>query len=180
MYSDDKVVVFEGLWPITATTREAETHRRAPRVDAHLAISSGYGETKPHQIHDVKTVRVDILLRLIRRTHESGADQTVTFSEMLPDMDQLWLEDSAGERHTSELRLVIFDDLKPITYRDVGVGVVFELPEERVALFTPENVAANLCPELVGHLVANGRIHVDVLVTGTRHDEEPQLERLLK
>jgi hypothetical protein len=45
---------------------------------------------------------VALLLRTVR-----GADEAVTFTEMYPGPDELWLADADGERYTSELRLTL-------------------------------------------------------------------------
>jgi len=86
----------------------ARRWRALNNLPRRVFVGSGV-ERKPYYVDFDSPVLVGILLRLIRRTQESGADETVTFREMLPDMEQLWLEDSAGERYTSELRLVVFD-----------------------------------------------------------------------
>jgi hypothetical protein len=51
---------------------------------------------------------VNILAKEIRRTAEAGAS-TFTVSEMLPGLGELWLPDAAGQRYTSEFRLVAVD-----------------------------------------------------------------------
>ena len=86
----------------------ARRWRTLNNLPRRVFVGSGV-ERKPYYVDFDSPVLVGILVRLIHRTHESGADETVTFSEMLPDMEQLWLADSAGERYTSELRLVVFD-----------------------------------------------------------------------
>jgi hypothetical protein len=54
--------------------------------------------------------------KMIRKTREQGEQdktggfkQTITVSEMLPLVDQSWLQDSDGHRFTSEFRLVAVD-----------------------------------------------------------------------
>ncbi len=48
---------------------------------------------------------VNLLAKGIRRSKEAGL-ASFTVSEMLPDSDELWLTDRAGERYTCELRFV--------------------------------------------------------------------------
>jgi hypothetical protein len=48
---------------------------------------------------------VNLLAKGVRRSKDAGL-ASLTVTEMLPDMDQLWLTDSAGERYTCELRFV--------------------------------------------------------------------------
>jgi hypothetical protein len=66
-------------------------------------------EVKPCFLDLDSPVYVDILSKLIRRSAESDASAVITITEMLPTFDELWLHDAAGERYTSELRLVAFD-----------------------------------------------------------------------
>jgi Lantibiotic dehydratase, N terminus len=48
---------------------------------------------------------VNLFAKGVRRSKDAGLS-SFTVSEMAPDMDQLWLTDSAGERYTCELRFV--------------------------------------------------------------------------
>jgi hypothetical protein len=51
-----------------------------------------------------------ILAKLVRATRkEPDRESTITFSEMLPGLDETWLANAAGERFTSELRIVAVD-----------------------------------------------------------------------
>jgi len=60
-------------------------------------------ETKPVYIDLTSPLSVEILARLSRQA------SILVVSEMLPDLDQLWLRDSSGDRFTSELRIVAVD-----------------------------------------------------------------------
>jgi hypothetical protein len=51
-----------------------------------------------------------LLAKHIRQTQAAGlAEFTVT--EMLPDLDQLWLTDREGRRYSSELRIIAYDNM---------------------------------------------------------------------
>ena len=54
-----------------------------------------------------------MLGRLMRRTAAAPAaalgGRSVRFTEMLPGPDGCWLQDAAGHRYTSELRVVAVD-----------------------------------------------------------------------
>jgi hypothetical protein len=67
-------------------------------------------ELKPTAADFRSIVLVNMLAKQIRRTQAAGhAGFTVT--EMLPDLDQLWLTDRHGQRYSSELRIVAYDSL---------------------------------------------------------------------
>ena len=65
-------------------------------------------EVKPFYVDFASTIYVDIVAKVIRRTAEQGG-AAVTFSEMLPRMDQTWLPDINGQMYTSEFRVVAVD-----------------------------------------------------------------------
>jgi hypothetical protein len=65
-------------------------------------------ELKPTAADFRSIVLINLFARHIRRTYAAGhAECTVT--EMLPDLDQLWLTDRQGRRYSSELRMVAYD-----------------------------------------------------------------------
>lgn len=69
-------------------------------------------ELKPVYVDIDSPVYVNVLARFLRRSLASGRDDPdcrVRFTEMLPTPDQLWLTDAAGDRYTSELRVVAVD-----------------------------------------------------------------------
>jgi hypothetical protein len=67
-------------------------------------------EAKPMAADFRSIVLVNLFARHIRKTGEAGhADYSV--SEMLPDLDGLWLTDRAGRRYSSELRFVAYDGM---------------------------------------------------------------------
>ena len=65
-------------------------------------------ERKPMAVDFRSLPMVNLLAKSIRRTASAGPGR-VTVSEMLPDLDQLWLRDAAGGPYTAELRLVAVD-----------------------------------------------------------------------
>ena len=67
-------------------------------------------ELKPTAADFRSIVLVNLLAKHIRQTAAAGhASYTVT--EMLPDLDQLWLTDRQGRRYSSELRIVTVDGM---------------------------------------------------------------------
>jgi Lantibiotic dehydratase, N terminus len=65
-------------------------------------------EAKPVAADFRSIVLVNLFAKHVRQTHAAGhAEYSV--SEMLPDLDQLWLTDHAGRRYSCELRFVAFD-----------------------------------------------------------------------
>jgi hypothetical protein len=66
-------------------------------------------EAKPTAADFRSLVLVNLFAKHVRQTKAAGhAEYTV--SEMLPDLDQLWLADREGRRYSSELRFVAFDE----------------------------------------------------------------------
>ena len=69
-------------------------------------------EVKPFYLDLDSPVLVEILCRSIRRMNSAGGGGTagqISFSEMLPGLEQLWLRDAAGAAYTSELRFAMVD-----------------------------------------------------------------------
>lgn len=65
-------------------------------------------EGKPMAANFRSIALVNLFAKLVRQTKEAGFEE-YGISEMLPDVDQLWLSDSAGRRYSSELRFVALD-----------------------------------------------------------------------
>jgi len=89
--------------------------RRAAGVPRHVFVKVT-GEVKPFFVDFDSVISVNILAKSIRRLQERSAESPdifVQFSEMLPSVESLWLTDSAGDRYTSELRIVAVDQ-RPI------------------------------------------------------------------
>lgn len=67
-------------------------------------------EWKPFYLDMESPVLIEILCRTIRKLRDAGQPEAeLTFSEMLPDIDQTWLRDATGARYTCELRFVLVD-----------------------------------------------------------------------
>lgn len=66
-------------------------------------------EVKPFYLDMDSPISVKILCRAIRVANTSPEQSEFTFSEMLPDHNQLWLQDAQGMRYTSELRFALVD-----------------------------------------------------------------------
>jgi hypothetical protein len=62
-------------------------------------------EFKPSAADFRSIVLVNLFAKHIRQTQAAGYSVT----EMLPDLDQLWLTDGEGWRYSSELRIVAYD-----------------------------------------------------------------------
>jgi hypothetical protein len=70
-------------------------------------------EVKPLFVDLDSPLFVDILAKIARAAKEHVAGETaITVTEMLPGLDQAWLPDAAGERYTSELRIVVVDSAR--------------------------------------------------------------------
>jgi hypothetical protein len=118
----DKVVLSREQWTFQVTDSawafaidEQERYRLARRwrQDHQLPERVFYrvpAELKPVAADFRSIVLVNLLARHIRQTRAAGhAEFTVT--EMLPDLDQLWLLDRQGRRYSSELRIVAYDGI---------------------------------------------------------------------
>jgi hypothetical protein len=67
-------------------------------------------EPKPMFVDFASPIGVRVFARVVRHaTAHPAGERTLTFSEMLPGPDELWLPDADGERYTGELRLVAVD-----------------------------------------------------------------------
>lgn len=68
-------------------------------------------EQKPFFVDFNSPVFVEILAKMVRRTSDSSqSDSLVSFSEMLPTLNQTWLPDAEGNSYTCELRMVALDN----------------------------------------------------------------------
>ena len=68
-------------------------------------------ELKPAAADFRSIVLVNLLAKHIRQTHAAGHPR-YTVTEMLPDLDQLWLTDHHGQHYSSELRFVAYDTMR--------------------------------------------------------------------
>lgn len=70
-------------------------------------------ETKPFYTDFDSPVYVNMLARMVRRQALDGVEgATITVSEMVPGLEQVWLPDAVGQYYTSELRMVALDLLE--------------------------------------------------------------------
>ncbi|TDP89887.1 lantibiotic dehydratase [Labedaea rhizosphaerae] len=116
----DRCVVHRETWRIDPATaafvKEKDEARRfvaarAWRVAAGLPsrVFAKAGATdKPVYIDFDSPVLVNVLAKMLRGAEPGHA---VGFTELLPDLDHLWLVDQAGDRYTSELRFAMVDRL---------------------------------------------------------------------
>ena len=121
----DEVVISRRAWKFPLSdfewTAVADPYQRFIRAHAwwsqsglpRRAFAKASWELKPVYVDWNSPVLVDFFVRLAKAGAEAG---TISFTEMLPDPDQLWLRDSAGQHFTSELRVVAVDrdDRNPI------------------------------------------------------------------
>ncbi|WP_328379826.1 lantibiotic dehydratase family protein [Streptomyces sp. NBC_00440] len=78
-------------------------------------------QPKPYLVDQDAPLSLRNLARGLRRSAASEASTAVTFTEMLPAPDELWLAGPDGRPHTSELRVVVHDDAQvtsPLTTPD--------------------------------------------------------------
>ncbi|MER7169889.1 lantibiotic dehydratase [Streptomyces mesophilus] len=83
-------------------------------------------QPKPYLVDQDAPLSLRNLARGLRRSVASDAATAVTFTEMLPAPDELWLAGPDGRPHTSELRVVVHDDAQtrsPLTTRDRRASV---------------------------------------------------------
>ena len=105
--------VTDSAWAFARDEQERYRLARRWRQDHQLPERVFYrvpDELKPVAADFRSIVLVGLLARHIRQTRAAGhAEYTVT--EMLPDLDQLWLPDRQGRRYSSELRIVCYDGI---------------------------------------------------------------------
>jgi hypothetical protein len=80
-------------------------------------------ELKPTAADFRSIVLVNLLAKHIRQTHAAGHTQ-YTVTEMLPDLDQLWLTDRHGQHYSSELRFVAYDNMTQDPPPPAGDGIL--------------------------------------------------------
>lgn len=88
-----------------AVRRWAKQFQLPSRVFVRVPV-----EHKPFYLDLESPVYVNILARMVRRTLEThDGNATVKVVEMVPEVEQCWLPDSAGNHYTSEFRIVALD-----------------------------------------------------------------------
>jgi hypothetical protein len=85
--------------------RWRQDHQLPERVFYRVPV-----ELKPTAADFSSIVLVNLLAKHIRQTQAAGHTQ-YTVTEMLPDLDHLWLTDRQGRRYSSELRFVAYDGM---------------------------------------------------------------------
>jgi hypothetical protein len=85
--------------------RWRQEHQLPERVFYRVPV-----ELKPTAADFRSIVLVNLLARHIRQNQAAGHAQ-YTVTEMLPDLDQLWLTDRQGRCYSSELRFIAYDSL---------------------------------------------------------------------
>ena len=90
--------------------RQCQGWRRAHGLPRWL-FARFPAEEKPIYIDLDSPILVDLMCKHVRCAEPAGP--LIGFSEMLPDLSQLWLRDRDGAGYTSELRLVVVDPVAP-------------------------------------------------------------------
>jgi len=117
--SFDRLVVCRETWRFPASDvwfafekeaadRFAEAQRWAASHELpRFVFVKAKVETKPFYVDLSSPVYVELLGKVIRRCVDRGlGEEAVVVSEMLPGPGESWLPDAAGERYSSELRIV--------------------------------------------------------------------------
>jgi hypothetical protein len=105
--------VADSAWAFVKDEQERYYLARRWRQDHQLPERVFYRvpiELKPMAADFRSIVLVNLFAKHIRQTKAAGHAQ-YTVTEMLPDLDQLWLMDRAGRRYSSELRFVAYDSM---------------------------------------------------------------------
>ncbi|MEA2176397.1 MAG: hypothetical protein QOD00_3989 [Blastocatellia bacterium] len=126
----DRLIVSRESWTFTPASMEFSYEKKA--ADRFLAARRWMRahamprfvfvktpvEVKPFFVDFESQIYIDILARIVRRTDTNirpdplltrTSDPRITVTEMIPGPEQTWLTDKAGERYTSELRMVMVD-----------------------------------------------------------------------
>jgi hypothetical protein len=85
--------------------RWRQQHNMPERVFFRVPV-----ELKPTAVDFRSIVLVNLFAKQIRQTQAAGCAE-FTVSEMLPDLDQLWLTDHEDRRYSCELRVVAYDGM---------------------------------------------------------------------
>ena len=80
-------------------------HNEVPRY----VFAKSAKEAKPIFLDLESQKCVELLCHLLKQAAGGDAPHHVTISEMLPEPERCWLRDGAGDRYTSELRLLAVD-----------------------------------------------------------------------
>jgi hypothetical protein len=115
--------VADSDWAFAKDEQERFYLARSWRQDHQLPERVFYRvpvERKPTAADFSSIVLVNLFAKHIRQTQAAGHTQ-YTVTEMLPDLDQLWLTDRQGRRYSSELRIIAYDGMtEDQALRDAG------------------------------------------------------------
>ena len=106
--------VTDSAWAFAKDEQERYRLARRWRADHQLPERVFYRvpvELKPTAVDFRSIVLVNLLAKNIRQTQAAGHAQ-FSVTEMLPDLDQLWLTDREGRRYSSELRIIAYDSMR--------------------------------------------------------------------
>jgi hypothetical protein len=98
----------EAPWAFVKDEAERYSLARRWRMDHQIHERAFYkvpAEEKPMAIDFRSLALVNLMSKSVRRSKDLGFT-SFSITEMLPDLDQLWLRDAVGERYTCELRMV--------------------------------------------------------------------------
>jgi hypothetical protein len=105
--------VADSSWAFADSEQERYYLAQGWRREHHLPERVFYRvpvEPKPVAADFRSIVLINLFAQHVRKAAAAGNSE-YTVSEMLPDLDQLWLADRAGQRYSSELRFVAFDGM---------------------------------------------------------------------
>ena len=88
--------------------RWRQDHQLPERVFYRVPV-----ELKPAAADFSSIVLINLFAKHIRQTQAAG-HTSFTVTEMLPDLDQLWLTDRHGQHYSAELRIIAYDSLTVI------------------------------------------------------------------
>ncbi|HEV2254370.1 MAG TPA: hypothetical protein VGS06_14345, partial [Streptosporangiaceae bacterium] len=114
--------VADSAWAFAKDEQERYYQARRWRQDHQLPERVFYRvpvELKPAAADFRSIVLVNLLAKHIRQTRAAGHTH-YTITEMLPDLDQLWLTDHHGQHYSSELRIVAYDNMSGNAQRNRG------------------------------------------------------------
>jgi hypothetical protein len=126
----DRLTVARETWQIMAedweeltTGPEPQAYRALRRRTAELGLPRhvfwrARARVKPIYLDLESPLLAAVFVRELRRAVKEG--DSVTFQEMYPGPDDLWLVDGDGRRYTSELRLTVADDRSRTTGEDAS------------------------------------------------------------
>jgi len=120
----DDLVITRASWryapsaiPFTALNDPPErflsaTHWAMTQALPRFMFARFTGEIKPQFVDWESPLYVEQCARAIAKSKGTTPNEMITFTEMLPTIEQTWLTDYAQNAYTSELRLVLVDSMK--------------------------------------------------------------------